>query len=79
MTLFDPAPAEPAPEPDIVLALRKWAERDPQGMRDKQPELLDMIRAASAIEYLRDANARLVAENNTLRAELRAARGEEGR
>ena len=31
------------------------------------------------INYLRDANARLVAENTTLRAELRAARGEEGR
>ena len=68
--------AEAPAGPDIVVRLRALAD-DLDMWDDLAP--IDTARdAAKAIEYLRDANARLIAENNTLRAELRAARGEEG-
>ena len=71
--------AEPA-GPDIVVRLIEHVDtwrRD--GKIDAISAVADMLIVSGAVEYLRDANARLVAENNTLRAELRAARGEEGR
>ena len=70
--------AEAPAGPDIVVRLNALAE-ELDGSLDDIIEVAAMRDAAKAIEYLRDANARLVAENTTLRAELRAARGEEGR
>ena len=80
MTLFDPAPAEPAPEPDIL----DWLKRatDPKtavstlaaGDAGKR-----LASAVKTIEYLRERNTRLMEDAAAARAELRAARGEEGR
>ena len=72
--------AEAPAGPDIIVRLRKhvdWWYAD--GEMHCTAASDDMTDAAKTIEYLRDANARLIAENNTMRAELRAARGEEGR
>ena len=72
--------AEAPAGPDIVVRLIEHVDtwrRD--GKIDAISAVADMLIVSGAVEYLRDANARLIAENNTLRAELRAARGEEGR
>ena len=67
--------AEAPAGPDIVVRLRQHAkELAIEYTPDECPEITDMINAAKAIDYLRDANGRLVAENNTLRAELAALR-----
>ena len=94
MTLFDPAPSEPAPEPDILDWLAAAASPLTGVSTLAAGDAQERLRSARrSIEYLRDANARLIAENATLRddaahdlksitelrAELLAARGEEGR
>ena len=72
--------AEAPAGPDIVVRLNEHVDAWRRDAKiDAIGAVADMLLATGAIEYLRDANARLVAENNTLRAELRAARGEEGR
>ena len=74
--------AEPAPEPDIVPELRRLADELARTWKADAAEIVAMRKAATAIEYLRDANLLHIADENTikeLRAELRAARGEEGR
>ena len=69
------ANAEAPAGPDIVVRLNAETNQ-----RHRWRDIADLSRdTVTTIEYLRDANARLIAENNTLRAELRATRGEEGR
>ena len=67
--------AEAPAGPDIVGRLLNHAkELAIEYTREELPEIGDMEEAATTIESLRDANASLIAENNTLRAELAALR-----